>query len=158
MERPEGPTEEATTVIEQSSNGHDGLAEINTTGLLPAEACLPCARKLLDHRQTRHAVRALSADGDHPTHQLLPANFRFRELYRYGGATGQLSSIGLTRPEKTRRSFGGRLALQIVRNVSYDPEYGFELPCKQILQGCSIRAKPSNPNLRMLRRAKQDVT
>jgi len=40
----------------------------------------------------------------------------------------QPSSIGWTRPEKTHRSFGSRLAQQIVRYVSYDTEYGFQLP------------------------------
>jgi hypothetical protein len=55
-------------------------------------------------------VRALNANGDHPTHQLLPANFRHGELYRHEGATGQPSSIGWMRAEKTHRSFGNRLA------------------------------------------------
>jgi hypothetical protein len=32
------------------------------------------------------------------------------------------------RPEKAHRSFGSRLAQQIVRHVSYDIEYGFQLP------------------------------
>jgi hypothetical protein len=54
--------------------------------------CLPYAKDLLDHRQTRYAVRALTANGDHPMHQLLLANFRLGELYRYEGATGQPSS------------------------------------------------------------------
>lgn len=34
------------------------------------------------------------------------------------------------RAEKTHRSFGNRLAQQIMRHVSYDTEYGFELPRK----------------------------
>jgi hypothetical protein len=34
------------------------------------------------------------------------------------------------RPEKTHRSFGSRLAQQIMRHVSYDTEYGFEMPRK----------------------------
>lgn len=55
---------------------------------------------------------------------------RFSELHRHEGAVAQPSSIGWTKPEKTHRSFGGRLAQQIVRNANYDPEYGFELPCK----------------------------
>ena len=54
----------------------------------------------------------------------------FGELHRHEGATGQPSSIGWTRPEKTHRSFGSRLAQQIARHVSYDTEYGFELPRK----------------------------
>jgi hypothetical protein len=92
---------------------------------------LPCAGDLLDHRQTRYAVRALSADGDHPTHQLLPTNFRLGELYRHEGATGQQSSTGWTRPEKTHRLLGSRLAQQVVKHVSYDTEYGYELPYKE---------------------------
>lgn len=43
----------------------------------------------LSYRQTKFAMRALNANVDHPTHQLLPANFRFGELHRYEGATGQ---------------------------------------------------------------------
>jgi hypothetical protein len=91
----------------------------------------PCAKDLLDHRQTRYAVRALTADGDHPTHRLLPTNFRLGELYRHEGATGQPSSIGWTRLEKTHRLLGDRLAQQVVKHVSYDLEYGFDLPCKE---------------------------
>jgi hypothetical protein len=34
------------------------------------------------------------------------------------------------RPDKTHRSFGSRLAQQIVRHVSYDTGYGFEMPRK----------------------------
>jgi hypothetical protein len=78
---------------------------------------LPYARELFDQRQTRYAVRALSADGDHPTHQLLPINLRLGELYGYEGATAHLSSIGWTRPEKTHRLLGSRLAQQIVKHV-----------------------------------------
>lgn len=107
-----------------------GLLRSTPLAFLRDAAHLPSARDLLDYRQTRYAVRALRADGDHPTHQLLPASFRFGELHRHEGATGQPSSIGWTRPEKTHRSFGSRLAQQIVRNVNYDTEYGFELPCK----------------------------
>jgi hypothetical protein len=51
------------------------------TVFLQQGSCSPCAKDLLDHRQTRYAIRALSADGDHPTHQLLPANFRLGELF-----------------------------------------------------------------------------
>ncbi|KAL1581840.1 hypothetical protein WHR41_09430 [Cladosporium halotolerans] len=107
-----------------------GLLKSTPLAFLREAACLPSARDLLDYRQTRYAVRALNADGDHPTHQLLPANFRLGELHRHDGATGQPSSIGWTKLEKTHRSFGGRLAQQIVKNVNYDTEYGFELPCK----------------------------
>jgi hypothetical protein len=92
---------------------------------------LPSARDLLDHRQTRYATRALGANGDHPTHQLLPTNFRLGELYGYESATAQPSSIGWARPEKTHRLFGSRLAQQIVKHVKYDAEYGFDLPCRQ---------------------------
>ena len=66
---------------------------------------------------------ALSADGDHLTHQLLPANFRSGELYGNEGATLQLSRIDWTRPEKTHRLFGSRLAQQLARHVDYDTEY-----------------------------------
>ena len=90
-----------------------------------------CAKDLLDHRQTRYAIRALSADGDHPTHQFLPTNFRLGELYRHEGATGQQSSTGWTRPEKTHRLLGSRLAQQVVKHVNYDTEYGYEPPCKE---------------------------
>lgn len=106
-----------------------GLMKSAPLAFLREAACLPSARNLHDYRQTRYAVRALSAAGDHPTHQLLPANFRFGELHRHEGAIGQPSSIGWTKPE-THRSLGGRPAQQIVRNVRYDAEYGFELPCK----------------------------
>jgi hypothetical protein len=85
----------------------------------------------LDHRQTRYAIRALSADGDHPTHQLLPTNLRLGELYGYEGATAQPSSIGWTRPEKTHRLLGSRLVQQVVKHIEYDAEYGFDLPFKQ---------------------------
>jgi hypothetical protein len=77
-------------------------------------------------------VRVLTADSDHPTHQLLPANFHLGELYRHEGATGQLSSTGWTRLENTHRLLGGRLIQQVVKHVSYDTEYGFDLPCKEV--------------------------
>lgn len=108
-----------------------GLLRSTPLVFLQSQACLPCAKDLLDHRQTRYAVRALGANGDHPTHQLLPANFRLGELYGYEGSTPQLSSIGWTRPEKTHRLFGSRLAQQIVKHVDYDVEHGFDLPCRQ---------------------------
>jgi hypothetical protein len=69
--------------------------------------------------------------GDHPTHQLLPANFRLGELYGYAGGTPQPSSTGWTRPEKTHRLFASRLAQQVVKHVDYDTEYGFGLPYRQ---------------------------
>jgi hypothetical protein len=97
---------------------------------LQQESCLPRAQDLLDCRQTRYALRTLNADGDHPMYQLLPTNYRLGELYRHEGTTSQPSSTGWTRLEKTHRSFGSRLAQQIVRHVAYDAEYGFELPCK----------------------------
>lgn len=71
-----------------------GLLRSTPRAFLQTASCLPSAQDLLDHRQTKFAMRALSADGDHPTHQLLPANFRFGELHRHEGATGQPSSIG----------------------------------------------------------------
>jgi hypothetical protein len=108
-----------------------GLLRSTPVVFLQRQACLPFARDLLNHRQTRYAVRALSANGDHPTHQLLPTNFRLGELYGYESATAQPSSIGWSRPEKTHRLFGSRLAQQIVRHVKYDAEYGFDLLCRQ---------------------------
>jgi hypothetical protein len=108
-----------------------GLLRSTPLAFLQGQSCLPSAKDLLDQRQTRYAVRALSVDGDHPTHQLLPANFRLGELYGYGGGTPQLFSIGWTRPERTHRLFGSRLAQQIVKHVYYDTEYGFDLPCRQ---------------------------
>jgi ribonuclease HI len=109
------------------------------TGMLkstPIAALLEAARvqqavHILDHRQTRYAVRALAAPQDHPTHQILPANFRLGELYRHEGATGHLSSVGWRRLDKTHRSFGSRLAQQVARLVTYDTEYGFDLLEKQ---------------------------
>jgi hypothetical protein len=98
---------------------------------LQGQLRLPSAKELIDQRQTRYAARALSADGDHPTHQLLPANLRLGELYGYESGTPQPSSIGWTRPERTHRLFGNRLAQQIVKHVYYDTEYGFDLPCRQ---------------------------
>jgi hypothetical protein len=108
-----------------------GLLRSTPLVFLQGQSCLPSAKDLLDQRQTRYAVRALNADGDHPTHQLLPANFRLGELYGYEGGTPQPSSIGWTRPKKTHRLFGSRLAQQIVKHVYYDTEYGFDLPCIQ---------------------------
>jgi hypothetical protein len=108
-----------------------GLLRSTPLVFLQSQSCLPSAKELLDQRQTRYAVRALSADGDHPTHRLLPANFRLGELYGYESGTPQPSSIGWTRPEKTHRLFGSRLAQQIVKHVYYDTEYGFDLPCRQ---------------------------
>jgi hypothetical protein len=66
---------------------------------------------------------ALSADGDHLTHQLLPANFHSGELYGNEGATSQPSRIDWTRLEKTHWLFRRRLAQQLVRHVDYDTEY-----------------------------------
>jgi hypothetical protein len=108
-----------------------GLLKSTPLVFLKGQACLPYASELLDHRQTRYMVRALSADGDHPTHQLLPINFRLGNLYGYEGATAHPFSIGLIRPEKTHRLLGSRLAQQIVKHVNYDAEHGFDLPCRQ---------------------------
>ena len=58
-----------------------GLLRSTPLTFLRNQACLPYAKDLLDQRQTSYAVRALSADGDHPTHQLLPTNFRLGDLY-----------------------------------------------------------------------------
>ena len=118
-------------LLNRQARAITGLLRSTPLVFLRDQACLPSARDLLDHRQTRYAVRALGANGDHPTHQLLPANFRLGELYGYGSATAQLSSIGWSRPEKTHRLFGSRLAQQMVKHVKYDAEYGFDLLCRQ---------------------------
>ena len=117
-------------LLNRQARAITGLLRSTPLDFLRVQACLPSARDLLDHRQTRYAVRALGANGDHPTHQLLPANFRVGELYGYESATAQPSSIGWSRPEKTHRLFGSRLAQQIVRHVKYDAEYGFDLLCR----------------------------
>ena len=122
--------EKVQLLLNSQARAITGLLRSTPRAFLRAESCLPTAQDLLDHRQTKFAVRALNANGDHPTHQLLPANFRHGELYRHEGATGQPSSIGWMRAERTHRSFGSRLAQQIVKHVSYDTEYGFELPRK----------------------------
>jgi hypothetical protein len=107
---PAGSTEKSTNIAKQPSKSHYRPVTINASTFLQQESCLPRAKDLLDHRQTRYAVRALTADGHHPMHQLLPANFRLGELYRHEGATGQPSSTGWTRLEKTHRLLGSRLA------------------------------------------------
>ena len=104
-----------------------GLLRLTPRAFLQTAACLPTAQDLLDHRQTKFAMRALSAAGDHSTHQLLPASFRFGELHCHKGTTGQPSGISWTSPEKTHRSFGSGLAQHIVGQVSYDTEYEFQL-------------------------------
>jgi hypothetical protein len=110
-----------------------GLLGSTPLTFLQQESCLPRAKDLLDHRQTKYAVRALTADWNHPTHQLLPANFRLSELYRQEGAIGQPSSPGWTRLEKTHRLLGSRLAQQVVKHVSYNTKYDVDLPCKEAL-------------------------
>jgi hypothetical protein len=117
------------SLLNRQARTFTGLARSRPLSFLWRESCLPRAQDLLDYRQVRYAVRALDADGDHPTHQILPANFRLGELYRHEGATGHPSSTGWIRPEMTNQSFGSRFAQQIARHVNYDPEYGFELPC-----------------------------
>lgn len=107
-----------------------GLLRSTPLKFLRVESCLPSVKDLLDHRQMSYALRALGAEGDHPTRQLLPASFRLGELYRHEGATGQPSSTGWTQPEKAQRSLGGRLAQQVVKYIVYDTEHGFELACK----------------------------
>ncbi|KAI7349592.1 hypothetical protein KC320_g5991 [Hortaea werneckii] len=104
-----------------------GLLKCTPIAFLLQAACFPYAGDLLDQRQTRFATRALAAARDHPTHQLLPANFRFGELYRHEGATGQPSSVGWIRPDKAHRLFGSRLAQKVSRHVTYDTEHGFDL-------------------------------
>jgi hypothetical protein len=104
-----------------------GMLSSTPIAILLAAANLPYAVDLLDSRQARYAVRALSAPQDHPTHQLLPANFRVGQLYRHEGAKGHLSSIGWLSHDKTHRTLGGRLAQQVTKSVTYDTEYGFGL-------------------------------
>ncbi|KAM0714649.1 hypothetical protein Q7P37_009947 [Cladosporium fusiforme] len=104
-----------------------GLLKSTPIAFLLKAACLPYSGDILDQRQLHFAVRALSAAQDHPTHQLLPANFDFRELYRHEGATGHPSSVGWTRPDKAHRLFGSRLAQQVSKHVTYDTEHGFDL-------------------------------
>jgi hypothetical protein len=117
-------------LLNRQARAITGLLRSTPLVFLQGQSCLPSAKELLDQRQTRYAIRALSAAGDHPTHQLLPANFRLGELYGYEGGTQQPSSTGWTRPDKTHRLFGSRLAQQVVKHVDYDMEYGFDLPCR----------------------------
>jgi hypothetical protein len=85
-----------------------------------SKSCLPSAKGLLDQRQTRYAVRAQR--GRRPP-DTSAANLRSGEFYGNEGATSQPSRIDWTRPEKTHRLFGRRLAQQLVRHVDYDTEY-----------------------------------
>ncbi|KAM0708550.1 hypothetical protein Q7P35_005202 [Cladosporium inversicolor] len=118
-------------LLNRQARAITGLLRSTPLAFLRDQACLPPARDLLDQRQTRYAIRALGADSDHPTHQLLPAGFRLGELYGYEDTTIQPSSIGWTRPEKTHRLFGSRLAQQVIKHIKYDVEHGFDLPCRQ---------------------------
>ena len=118
-------------LLNRQARAITGLLRSTPLAFLRDQACLPHARDLLDQRQTRYAIRALGADGDHPTHQLLPAGFRMGELYGYEETTVQPSSIGWTRPEKTHRLFGSRLAQQVIKHIKYDVEHGFDLPGRQ---------------------------
>jgi len=114
-------------LINSQARATTGLLKSTPIAFLLKAACLPYSGDLLDQRQSLFAVRALSAAQDHPTHQLLPANFRFGELYRHEGATGHPSSVGWTRPDKAHRLFGSRLAQQVSKYVTYDTEHGFDL-------------------------------
>lgn len=124
------------------------------TGLLPstpiptllAAACLPRAEELLDYRQRRFAVRALAAPQDHPTHQLLPANFRMGQLYRHEGARDRLSSVGWISPDKTHRTLGGRLAQQVAKVVTYDTEYGFGLSERVTASQTNLEVESNDPD------------
>jgi hypothetical protein len=118
-------------LLNRQARAITGLLRSTPLVFLRDQACLPPARDLLDQRQTRYAIRALSADGNHPTHQLLPAGFRLGELYGYEETAVQPSSIGWTRPEKTHRLFGSRLAQQVIKHIKYDVEHGFDLPCRR---------------------------
>jgi hypothetical protein len=118
-------------LLNRQARAITGLLRSTTLAFIQQELCLPYAEDLHDYRQTKYAVGAFSAEGNHPTHQLLPANFRLGELYRHERATGQLSSTGWTRSDKTHRSFGSKLAQQVVKHVNYDTEYGYNLLCKE---------------------------
>jgi hypothetical protein len=65
-------------------------------------ACLSSAVEVLDYRQIRYALQALSAPQDHPTHRLLPASFRIGELYRHSRATAGAppSSVGWVKTDR----------------------------------------------------------
>jgi hypothetical protein len=158
MEMPTRLSEEAAAAAQQPSKSHYRLIEVYASSLPQDQACLPCAKELLDPRETRYLVRALSADGDHLTHQLLPANFRLGELYEHESPIRHPSSTGWTRPEKTHRLFGSRLAQKVVKHVNYDKEHGFDLPYREdppeaapvIIRahGCSrmpVRMLPDHP-------------
>ena len=80
--------EKVQVLLNRQARAITGLLRSTPRAFLETVSCLPTAQDLLDHRQTRFAVRALNANGDHPTHQLLPANFRIGELHRHEGATG----------------------------------------------------------------------
>ena len=119
------------SLLNRQARAITGLLRSTPLAFLQDQACLPSARDLLDQRQTRYAIRALGADGDHLTHQLLPAGFRLGKLYGYEDTMVQPSSIGWTRPEKTHRLFGSRLAQQVIKHIKYDVEHGFDLPGRQ---------------------------
>ena len=121
--------EEVQLLLNSQARAITGLLRSTPSHPLAA-TCLPTPHDLLYRRQTRFAAQALNANGNHPTHQLLPTNFRLGELCRHEGATGQPSSIDWMGPERMHRSFGGRLAQQVARHTSYDTEYGFELTSK----------------------------
>lgn len=81
-------------LLNSQARGITSLLKSTPIAFMLRAACLPHAGDVLDRRHTRFAVRALSAAQDHPTHQLLPANFRFDEEYRHEGVIGHPSSIG----------------------------------------------------------------
>ena len=118
-------------LLNRQARAITGLLRSTPLVFLRDQACLPHARDLLGQRQTRYAIRALSADGDRPTHQLLPASFRLGELYGYEETAVQPSSIGWTRLEKTNRLFGSRLAQQVIKHIKYDVKHGSDLPCRR---------------------------
>jgi hypothetical protein len=122
------------------------------TGLLPSTliptlltaACLTRAAELLDHRQRRSAVRALVAPQEHPTHQLLPANFRMGQLYRHEGARDRLSSVGWLDSNKPHRTLGGRLAQQVAKVITYDTKYGFDLSGRAVTSSTSLEVSSTD--------------
>jgi hypothetical protein len=113
--------------------------------------------ELLDHRQRRFAVRALAVPQEHPTHQLLPANFRMGQLYRHEGARDRLSSVGWLDSEKTHRTLGGRLAQQVAKVVTYDTEYGFHLSQREAASPKSLETS-SDDRISVSQRTDQEQT
>lgn len=131
-----------------------GLLKSTPVAFLQREACLPCAKELLDHRQTRYALRALSADGDHQTHQLLPASSRFGELHRHEGSDG---------PAIQHRLDEIREGTSVVRRLTctadrHKRRIRHRIRIRAALQSCLICTGPINSKSRISRGAGEDTT